>query len=264
VLSPLAQAEREDAIAAWLARHDQPERHAAPLSETALSVEDLEALAESVPRESIGVVLSWIAAGCTTHALAHDIESVASRIHELVAAVKRFTFMDSLSTGGPTAIEPGLRDTVRVVVSKARAKGAAVELDVEPDLPPVPASGSELNQIWMNLIDNALDAVPEAGHVRIEARRMLGRVVVSIIDDGPGIPDDIMPRIFDPFFTTKPPGQGTGLGLELTRRLVSRYRGDLTVNSRPGRTEFRVSLAADGAAHTAPPQGRPTPAAPPL
>ena len=99
----------------------------------------------------------------------------------------------------------------------------------------------------LNLIDNALDAVPESGHIEISARRELERVVVRVVDDGPGIPPDVLPRVFDAFFTTKPPGQGTGLGLEITRRLVRRYQGDLEVESRPGRTEFRVSLLAETA-----------------
>jgi signal transduction histidine kinase len=177
VLSALAQASREDSITEWLAQHDQDLAHAIPLADTAVALEDLDALAATTPPGTLG-------------------------------------------------------------------KGVSIELDIEPDLPPVSASGGELNQVWLNLIDNALDAVPESGHVRVEARRALEGVLVSVIDDGPGIPEAVMPKIFDPFFTTKPPGQGTGLGLELTRRLVSRYRGDLTVESAPGRTEFRVSLAA--------------------
>jgi signal transduction histidine kinase len=250
VLSPLAQARREDTIAGWLARHEQDERCAVPLAETAVTLEELDALAGSVPRGALGTVLRWLAAGCTTHALAQDIEHASSRIHELVGAVKRFTYMDKLSADASTKVEPGLRDTARVVASKARAKGTSIELVIEPDLPPVPASGGELNQVWLNLIDNALDAVPESGHVRIEARRVRDRVVVSVIDDGPGIPHDVMPKIFDPFFTTKAPGQGTGLGLELTRRIVRTYRGDLAVESRPGKTEFRVSLAVHDNART--------------
>jgi len=242
VLSALALATREDSITEWLSQRDQDVAHAIQLADTAISLEDLDALVADTPPGTLDAVLRWIAAGCATNALAQDIESAATRIHELVAAVKKFTYMDNLSAEDSVEVEPGLRDTVRVVASKARAKGVSIELDVEPDLPLVPASGGELNQVWLNLIDNALDAVPESGKVRVEARRALDRVLVSVIDDGPGIPEDVMPKIFDPFFTTKPPGQGTGLGLELTRRLLLRFRGDLTVESVPGRTEFRVSL----------------------
>ena len=131
------------------------------------------------------------------------------------------------------------------MASKAKAKGATIALDVEPDLPPVCATEGELNQVWLNLIDNALDAIPDSGSIDISARRELDRVVVRVVDNGPGITPDIEARIFDPFYTTKPPGQGLGLGLEITRRLVRRYYGDIAVESRPGRTEFRVSFAID-------------------
>lgn len=153
--------------------------------------------------------------------------------------------MDNLAGPEAVDVETGLRDTIRVVASKAESKGAAITLDVEPDLPRVHATGGELNQVWMNLIDNALTAIPESGSIEVSARRELDRVVVRVVDDGPGIPPEIESRIFDPFFTTKPPGQGIGLGLEIARRLIRRYQGDIAVESRPGRTELRVSLAMD-------------------
>jgi signal transduction histidine kinase len=153
--------------------------------------------------------------------------------------------MDSLAGPVSVDVEAGLRDTIRVVAAKARAKAASITLDCDADLPRVIANGGELNQVWMNLIDNALDAIAEGGHIDIGAHTEVDRVVVSVVDDGSGIPEDVMPRIFDPFFTTKPPGQGTGLGLEITRRLVNRYRGDISVESRPGRTRFRISLIAE-------------------
>ena len=180
-----------------------------------------------------------------TGSLAIDIEQAATRLYDLVTAVKKFTYMDNLAGPEFVSVEAGLRDTIRVLASKAKAKDAAVTLDVEADLPRVHANGGELNQVWMNLIDNALDAVPESGRVDIRASLVLDRVVVHVVDDGPGIPTDVLPRIFDPFFTTKPPGQGTGLGLEITRRLVRRYHGDIYVESRLGRTEFCVNLIVE-------------------
>jgi signal transduction histidine kinase len=151
--------------------------------------------------------------------------------------------MDNLAGPEPVDVEAGLRDTIRVLAAKAKSKGAALTLDVAADLPRAHATGSELNQVWLNLIDNALDAVTESGQIDISARVGLDRVVVSIVDDGPGIPPEVLPSIFDPFFTTKPPGQGTGLGLDISRQLLRRYHGDLAVESRPGRTEFRVNLS---------------------
>lgn len=244
VFSPIEQADRQDEIEAWLEGHGADPAFAAPLADTAVTLEALDALSGTTSGETLDAALRWVAAGCAAHSLAIDIEQAATRIHELVAAVKKFTHMDSLAGPESTDVEVGLRDTVRVVASKAKAKGASIALDVAPNLPRVHATGGELNQVWLNLIDNALDAIPESGRVDISARRELDRVVVCVEDDGPGIPADVMPRIFDPFFTTKPPGQGTGLGLEITRRLLNQFRGEISVKSRPGRTQFRVSLVA--------------------
>ena len=121
-----------------------------------------------------------------------------------------------------------------------------VSVDLKPDLPRVRAIGSDLNQIWTNLIDNAIDAVGEAGEVAITAGPRLDFVIVHIVDNGPGIPPDLGEQIFDPFVTTKPVGQGTGLGLDIARRLVRRNDGDIEFESRPGRTEFRVTLPVAG------------------
>jgi signal transduction histidine kinase len=244
VLSPIALADREDELRDWLEAHGCDPEPAPLLAGAGVSTDRLDELAEVTPAGALDDAVRWIAVGCSTHSLARDIEGAATRIHDLVAAVKRFTYMDRVAAPEPTDIEPGLQDTVRVITSKARSKGVSVNVEVEEGLPPVRAIGSELNQVWLNLIDNALDAVPRGGHVEIRASRALDRVVVRVIDDGPGIPDDARPHVFDLFFTTKPPGQGTGLGLEMARRLVRQHRGDITVESRPGRTEFRVELPA--------------------
>jgi signal transduction histidine kinase len=245
VRSPVEQADREDAIADWLVRHRVDAAHAEPLAETSVSTETLDALARAAPDGALDTALRWIAAGCAAQALARDIEQAAARIHDLVAAVKRFTYMDSRAGPEPVDVAIGLRDTVRVLAAKARSRSAAVTLDIPPDLPPARGIGSELNQVWLNLLDNALDAVAASGRVTISARLEHDRVVVRVVDDGPGIPPDVLPHIFEPFFTTKPPGEGTGLGLEISRQLLRQTHGDLTVQSRPGHTEFRVSLAAE-------------------
>jgi signal transduction histidine kinase len=245
VLSPIEHTDRESEIADWLSRHDCDPDYASRLADTDVRIEALNNLAETMSGDTLEIVLRWIAVACETRALAADIEMAATRIHDLVAAVKRFTQMDNLASPEAVDVETGLRDTVRVVASKARAKGAAITLETEPDLPRVRATSGELNQVWLNLIDNALDAILESGRIDVTARRELDRVVVRVVDDGPGISPEIEPLIFDAFFTTKPPGQGIGLGLEITRRLVRRYQGDIEVESRPGRTEFRVSLAVE-------------------
>jgi len=245
--SPIEQADREDEIADWLARHDADGSLAAPLADTALDIEALDRLAEMSTGDSLEAALRWIAARSSASALAADIDRAATRVHELVAAVKQFTYMDKLAGPESVDVEAGLRDTLRIVAAKAKEKGVAISLAVQDQLPRAHATGGELNQVWLNLVDNALDAVAESGRIDISARHELDRIVVRIVDNGPGIPPDVLPHIFDPFFTTKPPGQGTGLGLDITRRLVRRYRGDVLVDTHPGRTEFKVSLAVEAA-----------------
>lgn len=245
VLSPLQQAEHENNIADWLIQHDTEPALAEPLANTAVTIDDLNKIADMLTGRKLTVAIRWIATVCTTRSLASDIEQAASRISELVSAVKRFTYMDKLSKSDLVDIETGLRDTIRIVASKAKSKGAAITLNIENNLPRVQASGGELNQVWLNLIDNALDAIPNSGRIDISARMELDRVVVHIVDNGTGVPPELISRIFDPFFTTKPPGQGTGLGLDLARRLLRQFHGDINVRSRPGLTEFSVILMAE-------------------
>jgi len=151
----------------------------------------------------------------------------------------------------PVDVVESLNDSLALLLHKARKKSIGVKVSSEPGLPPAQAIGGDLNQIWTNLIDNAIDAVPESGQVVVSAARQLNFVVVRVEDNGGGIPDDIRERIFDPFVTTKPVGQGTGLGLDIARQLIRRNNGDIEVESRPGRTEFRVRLpvAADAVAN---------------
>jgi signal transduction histidine kinase len=149
--------------------------------------------------------------------------------------------MDQQATLQPVAIGRGLADTITILGAKARAKRVEVLLEVPPEVPDVDGYGGELNQVWGNLIDNAIDATSK-GHVRVTAGVELGQVVVRISDDGPGIPLTLINRIFDPFFTTKPMGEGTGLGLDIARRIVSRHKGAIDVTSNEHGTEFRVTL----------------------
>jgi signal transduction histidine kinase len=245
VLTPIERADREDEIAGWLMRQGCHPEYAERLAETDVRIEALEALSEVVTGETLEHVLRWIATGCETHSLALDIEQAARRIRELVDTVKRFTQMDGLAAPEAVDVEDGLRDTIRILAAKAKAKGIGITLEAEGGLPRVQGVAGELNQVWLNLIDNALDAVADSGRIAISARRELDRVVVRVVDDGPGIPPTVQPRIFDAFFTTKPPGQGMGLGLDITRRLVRRYQGEISVESWPGHTEFRVSLVPE-------------------
>jgi signal transduction histidine kinase len=241
-LTPIERADREEALTAWLEAHDADPNAAASLVDTGTSVEALDTLASAVQGADLDTAIRWISTGCTLRTLASDIEKAAARVHDLVGAIKRFTFMDQRQMPEAIDLSQGLRDSVALMLHKARRKSIGVTISIDESLPHVCAIGGDLNQIWTNLIDNAIDAAPEAGHVEISARREPKFVVVRVVDDGPGIPPDFRERIFDPFFTTKPVGQGTGLGLETARRLTHRNEGDIDVVSQPGRTEFRVSL----------------------
>ena len=245
VRSPLEQGEREEALADWLGDHGVDSVIADALAETAVTIEALDTLTTAIDGPPLDSVLRWVAAACAVRSLASEIQEAATRISVLVSAVKGFTHMDQAVVAEPVDIARGIDDTVTVLRSKARNKSAAVAVDIPAGLPRVRGFVGELNQIWSNLIDNALDAIPASGRVDVRAAVERDRVVVRIVDNGAGIPSDVRDRIFDPFFTTKPVGQGTGLGLDIVRRLVLHNGGEIDVESRPGRTEFRVALPID-------------------
>jgi len=242
VRSPLEQAEREEAIADWLAAHALNVTLAETLADTAVSFEALDAIAAAVDGSALDAVLRWAAAGCAVRSLASEIQDAAMRVSGLVTAIKGFTHMDQSSMAAPVDLAQGLGNTIAVLRSKARKKSASIALDMPPDLPRVHGFAGELNQVWANLIDNALDAIPDGGRVDVSARVAVRDVIVRIVDNGTGIPAEIRDRIFDPFFTTKAVGAGTGLGLDIVRRLVRHNSGEIMVESQPGRTEFRVVL----------------------
>jgi signal transduction histidine kinase len=242
VRSPIEQAEREEAIGDWLARHGLDLVTAEALADTDVTFEVLDRVAGVVEQPALNAVLQWSAAVWSVRALASELQHAAMRISGLVTAIKGFTHMDQAPIAEPVDLVQSLGNTVAVLKSKARGKSAAVVVDVEPGLPPVRGFVGELNQIWANLIDNALDAIPQSGRVEVRANREQHRVAVRIVDNGAGIPAAIRDRIFDPFFTTKPVGLGTGLGLDIVRRLVRHNNGEIAVESRPGHTEFRVVL----------------------
>ena len=249
VLSPIQQAEREDVFSDWLVAHGVDDALAGPLADTAVTVEALDRLAWAVAGPPLIAVLKWVAAGCAVRGLASEIQEAAMRIAGLVQAIKGFTHMDQAPIAEAVELPMNLGNTVTVLKSKARTKSIAVSVTTAPNLPRVRGFVGELNQIWANLIDNALDAAPTGGRVEVTATVEQQGVVVRIIDNGGGIPDAARSHIFEPFFTTKPVGLGTGLGLDIVHRLVVHNNAQIEFESRPGRTEFRVTLPlADGAA----------------
>jgi signal transduction histidine kinase len=240
--SPLEQCDREEAILEWLARHRLDTANAQMLADTEVTFEALDMLVAAVERSNWNAVVRWAAAGCAVRNLTSKIQDSAMRISSLVTAVKGFTHMDQANVAEPVDLGRSLNNTVAVLNSKARAKSVAVTVEQDAELPKVRGFAAELSQVWGNLIDNALDAVANGGRVDVHAIREGQSVEVRIVDDGPGVPKEHRDRIFDPFFTTKPLGQGTGLGLDIVRRLVKHNDGNIEFESQPGRTEFRVRL----------------------
>ena len=243
--TPLERADREDELTDWLAGHRATQEFAIPLADTGITPDALDLLAKTVTGDALEAALGWISSNVLVKSLAGEIERAAERIHELVAAVKGFSYMDHAPAAEPVDIRRGIADTLTMLNSKSRANGITIGVEIADDVPRVYAVGAELNQVWMNLIDNAIDAVGKGGHVTVAAERDRTGVIVRVIDDGPGVPPEIQGRIFDPFFTTKGVGEGTGLGLDIVRRLLQRHEGDISLDSRPGHTEFQVRLRAE-------------------
>jgi signal transduction histidine kinase len=248
-LDPLERADREEAMEEWLRARGMDESLAGGLVEAGTSPEGLSEaeLRRLVRDREIG-------------ALTREIEEAAGRISELIHAVKSYTYMDRAPAREVDLVE-GLEVTLRIFQHRLK-QGVTVRKELSPGLPPVRGNGSELNQVWTNLIDNALDAmetVPaETRELSVKACADSESVTVAIADNGPGIPEAIQARIFEPFFTTKEVGDGTGLGLDVVRRIVRGHEGNVRVESRPGKTTFTVRLPLRRASQkqTSDPEGR--------
>jgi signal transduction histidine kinase len=244
-LDSLEQSDREDEVTEWLEERGVEE--AWGLSPTlvgaALDVDWLEDLSGHLSDVgSLGEVLAWLASEITGDELLREIRQASARISELVGAVKSYSHMDKTSRK-EADVHEGLENTLVMLGHKLKKGNVRVTRDYEEDLPRICAYGSELNQVWTNIIDNAIDAVEGDGNVRIRTTREDDRVLVEISDDGPGIPEEIRERIFEPFFTTKDVGEGTGIGLDISHRVVvEELGGDIRVVSEPGSTSFQVRL----------------------
>ena len=259
--TPLDRSDRVDEIAEWLDAHGGEIDQATALAETAMTVGGLEKLATVFEGETLVDALRWLAATAAITTIASELQESTKRISDLVASVKGYTHMGQAAVAEPVNVGRGLADTSRLMASKMRDKNVKLRMEIPPDLPHARAFGSELNQIWMNLLENALDAVPYGGEITIAAEQDFDTISVRVIDNGHGIPDDIKSRIFDPFFTTKPVGAGTGMGLDIVRRLVFNQKGDIEVESEPGRTVFRVVLPVASRPTSTPPSVGPAPVA---
>jgi signal transduction histidine kinase len=245
--SALEAADREDEFTEWLERHGVDPMVALVLACSDVTLAQLDALAGALPAAALGTAIRWVASGAAARDVAREIQLATARIHDLVHAVKGFTFMDREGVPEEVDIARGLADTLAMLESGSRAKSVDLRVETADRLPRVYGYGSELNQVWEQLIDNAIAAVQREGSVTITATARTDSIVVRVADDGPGIPEENRSRVFDPFFTTKPVGSGTGLGLYQARRIVHRHHGDIDLTSKPGRTVFRVRLPVTGA-----------------
>jgi signal transduction histidine kinase len=242
-LDPLAESDREEELVDALDERGlaQAERIAAGMTEARLGPEWVDRVAAGVGDDALGAGLRFVAACAGARVLLAELEEATTRIADLVGAVRNYSYLDQ----GPRQtvdIHEGLESTLKLLAHKLRDKQVEIVRDFDPALPRVEASGSELNQVWTNLIDNALDALGPRGRLTLRTQTQGKRVRVEVSDDGPGVPDDLKGRVFDAFFTTKPVGHGTGLGLDIAQRIVVRNHGELRLESRPGDTCFQVLL----------------------
>jgi C4-dicarboxylate-specific signal transduction histidine kinase len=248
-LGALERADREAEIEAAITELGEADawRLAPPLAAAGVKPTDLRSALGGLSSDDATLVVRTLGAAAETASLVREVEEGAERLSAIVGALKSYSYLDRAAVQ-EVDVRRGIDDTLLILNQKLEG------VDVRREYPDYPllirAYAGELNQVWTNLIDNAADAV--AGHevseptIEVRARASDGGVIVEIEDNGPGIPDDLVGRIFDAFFTTKPPGSGTGLGLDISYRIVAhRHRGDMTVESAPGRTVFRVTLPQD-------------------
>ena len=240
----LERSEREQELSDWLEDHDVPESWevAAAFAEAGVTVNDVADLARHLPEDAIADALAWLSGGLESDQLVREINEGTARISELVASIKVYTHMDRSVEHKPTDVRVGIDSTLTMFGHKLKEKSIQLRQEYEDDLPMIPANAGELNQVWTNLIDNAIDALEEGGKLILRSRRNDQWIEVEVVDDGPGIPDEIRARIFEPFFTTKEVGVGTGMGLGIAMRIVRLHRGHIEVRSAPGETVMCVRL----------------------
>ncbi len=240
-LDPLLLSDAEEELAEWLDEHrvDDPWDLAATLAAAGVEAGRLKQLAEALEVESLATSLGWLAKTVDLVGLADEVATSAGRISELVGAMKDYTYMDRAAMG-EVDVTAGLENTLTILGHKL--KDLPVRREYAEDLPKVQGNGGELNQVWTNLLDNAIDALDGRGNITVRAFEKEDRVVVEVADDGPGIPREAQGHVFEPFYTTKEVGAGTGLGLDVARRIVVAHGGEISVRSKPGETTFTVKL----------------------
>lgn len=239
-----SQAALEDGVQAWLRAHgvEQTWKIAPELAELGVTAEQLEPLGEFLDSQSLQVVLGQFASSLRAERIAEAMLDSTARIFDLIRAIKDYSYLDQAPIQD-VDVRQALENTLTMLQS--RLAHVEVERRYEPGLPMIAAYGSELNQVWMALLENALDAINDRGRITLGARRSGDMLLIEVWDNGPGIPKENQDRIFEPFFTTKPTGAALGLGLDTAQRIVRRHRGFIHVQSEPGETCFEVRLPVD-------------------
>ncbi|MDI3254683.1 MAG: ATP-binding protein [Bacillota bacterium] len=238
------QAAREDALLAWMRQHgiESPWKIVPELAEAGVEPLQLEPLVEFLDAHALMVVLSQFASSIRAENMANAMLDSTKRIFDLIRAIKDYSYMDQAPIQ-EVDIPQGLENTLTMLQS--RLQHVEVERRYAPDLPRLSAYASELNQVWMALLENALDAIQDRGRITLSVQPSGDMLLIEVWDNGPGIPPELQDRIFEPFFTTKAPGSGLGLGLDTVQRIVRKHRGYVRVQSEPGATCFQVRLPVE-------------------
>jgi signal transduction histidine kinase len=241
-LDTLERSSREEEFAAWLEKHHASDAWslATALVDSGFNQEMLELIAAAVPEKALTDALTRMTASFTIIHLSEEIQSSTSRMSDLVRAVKEYSYMDQMPEQR-VDIHQGIENTL-IMLRNPLKNGIEVLREYDRSIPEMSVRGSELNQVWTNLVTNAIDAMGGKGKLRIRTVREPKYALVEVTDNGPGIDPEIRDRIFDPFFTTKGVNQGTGLGLDVVARIVSNHGGQVAVDSRPGQTTFSVRI----------------------
>lgn len=244
-LGALERADRIDEIADLLRSlgASQPDEAAGALADAGWSDSELAEALQGYGLGEVDAAIGWLTSSAAAHALLGEVRMAAERISEIVGAVKSYSYLDQAPVQR-VDLRQGLENTL-VILSHKLKQGVSVQREYADDLPQIEGYGSELNQVWTNIVDNAIDAMDGGGELLVRAEAADGGGArITICDSGPGIPPEVQTRLFEPFFTTKEPGVGTGLGLHISHNVVVRHGGRIDVESRPGRTCFQVSLPA--------------------
>jgi signal transduction histidine kinase len=242
-LNSLDQSDREDEVSEWLEAHGiaDPWKLSGNLVEAGMDSSALEQLSGEIPPTATADVLARVNCQLAAAKLAAEIKTATARISELVGAIKEYSYMDQAKVQ-ELDVHKGLDNTLLILKYKLKKKDITVTRDYAESLPLIKAYGSELNQVWTNLIVNAVDAMNQGGTLKVRTKREPADIMIEIRDNGGGIPASVRSRIFEPFFTTKPVGEGTGLGLDTVARIVRKHRGNVRFESKPGDTCFQVRL----------------------